>query len=285
MNNGVSLAEYPIGDLDTGDVYVGDEGGDAEMGQTIEFGDIDETGAPVRKRTTGHKLAARMGAHVAKHSDHRVLAKIQHKRPDVAHRIMQAAAVKQAVKNNGIYYEAIKGGTILSSDLGVDARMAPNEVDALKSSIYLSTPFSPRVFSFTNASPAVLDVVTALNTVIGTSTFYYAGLLIVLAASTLNLNQGATITITRNLADVNGNQLAVNDTIELDSGVRAVEICLLNAQLIAGHPRFWAPLLTAGAVADPTTQVSIAGLPANYTPTARFLVPGDAKVSSLLRML
>jgi hypothetical protein len=282
--NSMQLPDYPIGDLATGDVSFGEQG-DAEMGDVIDYGDVDHTGTPHHKKTTGHRLAQRMATHVAGHGDARVHHAIAKHKPTLSNKIMQHAAIKHAARNHGVYYEAIKGGRILSSDLGIDAKMAPNEVDALKSAVYLSTPFSPQVFPFNGASPDVLDIVTTLNGVIGTSSIYYAGILLVLAASTLNLNQGATISITRNLTAVNAVTKTVVDTIELDSGVRAVEILFLNAQLVAGHPRFWAPLVAGAALADATSQISIAGLPANYTASARFLQPGDAKVSDFLQML
>jgi hypothetical protein len=273
-----NLPEYPIGDVEFGDA----ESGDAEMGGMIDYGDVDEQGAPRRKRTTPHQVANRIATKTAKPGHHRVAKAMQHQRPDLAHKVQAHAAVRHMSKNHGMYYEAIKGGRFLSSDLGIDARLAPNEVDAVKSAIYLSTPFTPTVFSFT---AGVLDIQQSLNSVIGLSTIYYAGLLIVLAASTLNLNQGAIINMKRNLSLVNAVTLSVNDVIELDSGVRAVEILVLNAQLIAGHARFWAPLIAGSVAAVPSTQITITGLPANYTATARFLQPGDAKVTDFLKML
>jgi len=277
MNN---LPDYPIGDVtfEDGDL----ESGDAEMGDVIDYGDVDEQGAPRRKRTTGHQVANRLATRTAKTGHKRVHQAMATQKPHLARKVEAHATVRRLAQNHGMYYEAIKGGRFLSSDLGIDSVLAPNEVEAVKSAVYLSTPFTPTVFSFTSG---VLDVQAALNTVIGTSTIYYAGLLIVLAASTLNLNQGAIINMKRNLTAVNSVTLSVNDVIELDSGVRAVEILVLNAQLIAGHARFWAPLIAGAAGPTVATQVTLTGLPANYTATARFLQPGDAKVTDFLKML
>jgi len=277
----VMLPEHPIGDIDEEgdyDTEVGDMEGDIEY---LDEGDT-EMGAPRRKKIKAGRLAGKLATNTANSSQKRAARSLAQSSPRMARSVGNAARAKALAQNRHVEFEHVKGGRIVASDLGVGARLRPTEVTALKSAIHLSTPFSPRVFTFTAGT---LDIAQSLNSVIGTSTILYAGILITLAASTLNINQGAIITIVRHLTTVNASIQQVSNTIELDSGVAAVEILLLNGLQVAGKPRFWAPQVAGNAVAQADTDIDITGLPANYTATARFLQPGDHQVEKFLQGL
>jgi hypothetical protein len=272
-----TLPEMPIGDL------VNYSPPDGEQEGEVEYGDIDsETGAPKRRTISTSKLTNKLATGTASTAQRRAMTGLAARNPAAARDIATRAEVRKAARNETILFESIKGGRFMSSDLGVGAKLRPTEVDALKAALYLSTPFQPTVFTFTAGT---LDLVTSLNSVIGTASIYYAGVFIVLAASTLNINQGAVITMVRHLTTVNAVIQQVSNTIELQSGVNSVEIMLLNAILVSGKPRFWAPLVAGAAVAAANTDIDIVGLPANYTATARFLQPGDAVIEQFLNLL
>lgn len=272
------------GDIETGDYETGGE-------SAISFGQmgdlpIDEVGAPISLHGRASLIAsalahgtpaqvARAVAHIAHHHGH-------HK----ARAVRARHVVRELAKNHGVLFERVAGGRVIASTLGTGACMKPHMIAALKTSIDNSVPFFPQVFPFVPSGPDVIvDIRTALNSVIGSNfPTNYAGFIITLEASIFNTNVGAFITVNRNLGNIPAT-LTLGQTIQLESGAQNVQILDLNGSLVAGQPRFYAPQIFGSAVADPTTEVRIIGLPANYRATLRFLQPGDAQVNHLLRSL
>jgi len=277
------LPEYPYGDPESGDAV---SVGEVDLGDlVIEQGDLDEQGAPRRRIITPNRIANALATRTAKPADSRAIRAIQVQRPDIARHIQARAHVQALSQNKGVFYEHIKGGKIISSDLGVNARLTPQEVQALKSAVYGQVPFSPTIFPFTGSGTLTVDVIQSLFGVIGATPTLVPGYLIILAASTLNLNQGVQIGAVRKYGSVNSSQQQSTNIIELDSGVKAVKMLLLSAQIFAGTPRFFAPTFTGNASADTTRNVVFTGVPTNYSATLRPLTPGDAEVNEFLNSL
>jgi hypothetical protein len=279
----MNLPDYPIGDIDEYST-IADELGDIDIGDS-ELG--DELGSPSESGHASGAVLANVLAHKAPHHAAHVIKHVErthgHK---VAHKLRMHTLVKHLSENRSCKYERIQGGRIISSTLKEGAVMHPTEVQALKQAIYGSVPFQPRTFPFVPSGPdLIVDLRTALNSVVGPNNdLYYAGYIVTLQASVFNTNMGAFINMIRNLGAAPGN-LNVTQLIELDSGAKAVQVLNLNGQIIAGHPRFWAPKITSSAVADPNTEVRLQNLPANYTANLRFLQPGDQQVNFLLSQL
>lgn len=292
MSREDQLAEIPYGDLseegdpqfeavEGGDLEEGDEDGDLDTGD-VEEGDATSRRAWLRKWMNSSALAAmerraagRRLAAIGRQHGHQVQA-----------RLRAAAAVKKLARNDHVLFENIDGGKIINSTLGAKARLKHEMLAALKAALWQSVPFQPQVFPFTLVGlNYVLDLRTALNSVAGGNyNFQYTGLIITLQVSVLNTNVGAYCSVTRNLGTTSGPQSVV-DTVELDTTKRCVRLLYINGLLIAGMPRLWMPTIAPSAVPDPTTQVVISGLPANYVPNARLLIPGDSEVDAFIRHL
>lgn len=284
------------GDLDEG----GDadyEGGDSDPTQSAvsyqEFGDADmgdigydEMGAPIVLRGSTKVLGSRVSG-LSPMQIARAVSLIGRRHGMQKARAVKArAVVRQLSKNYGVLFERVAGGRVVSSTLGSGARLTPTMVSALKQAVHGSVPFQPQTFPFVPSGPDVIvDIRTAINAVVGSIfPIYYCGIIITLQASVFTTNVGAFITITRNLGSIPV-PLSLVQLIQLESGVRNVQVLDLNGALIAGHPRFYAPLITGSAIVDPTTEVRISGLPAGYTASLRFLQPGDQQVDHLMRSL
>lgn len=289
-----SLPELPIGDIDTGDIESGDvnltpmEDGDVMM----EYGDVDEQGAPRRRKVSLQRLARKMTGGALSHSDRKAVTALRRSRPAAANRLEQIARVVKASKPNGVLYEHLSGGTVITSSIGEDRMLGATEIESFKALAYLLPPFQPTVLPFTFDVPSQtwnVDVAQVLGTIVGLAAgtpFVYAGSLIVFTASTFNQVQGLPITCLRNITGpFTGVFAPMSSTLELEPGIKKAEFLTIHANLVGGKPRFVAPQHLVTGAPDPTSRITLSGVPSNYIPTLRMLQPGDKTVSKFLQSL
>jgi hypothetical protein len=273
------------GDYESGDAELGGPEGHVSFAQ---MGDLpmDEVGAPIQLSGSAQLLASRLAHGTPTQVAHAVAQIAKHHGQAKARAVRARHVVRHLNKNHGVLFERVAGGRVVSSTLGSGAHLTPSMIAELKHAIHGSVPFQPQVFPFVPSGPDVIvDIRTALNSVIGPLfPTYYIGFIITLQASIFNTNVGAFITVNRNLGNIPAT-LTLTQLIQLESGAQNVQILNLNGALIAGRPRVYAPQIFGSAVADPTTEVRIVGLPTNYQATLRFLQPGDAQVNHLLHSL
>jgi hypothetical protein len=274
----VMLPQNPMGDL----IEEGDYA-DFEYGSPDGSLDIYEEGDTKPKKTVDiKKLAAKLASGTASASEIKTARTLAASNPAVARALSEMTRIKKMGANSSVLFEHVRGGRILSSDLGDKVKLQPYEVVALQSSIARVIPFSPRQFAFASG---VLDIVQSVNSAIGATATDYPGVLITLSAAAQDVNQGAQITVTRKLGLLNAVQQTIVTQIELDSGVNAVKILLLNGISNSGEPRLFIPTVTGDADPDLTFQITITGLPAAYTATGKFLQAGDAEVKAFVGVL
>jgi len=286
-----SLPEAPIGDVfdqaEEGD-YDEQELGDSDI--EYEDGDVEE-GAPKRRKLSAKELARKLANGTATSAEKSAFRALQKANPAVGNYVKRFASAAKAAKAGPLPYEVLKGAKLMTSTLGSGAFLRPTEISALKTAIHLSTPFEPLNVSVSGNTVDIEDVLSGL---IGSSPFYYAGILITLSAAVDDINQGAVISVTRSFGTINAATQQVVNNFELSSGIGAVEMLLLNGVLIAGRPRFWAPLITPVAYEEPTPpdpeptrsyKITFGNVPSSYSKSIRFLQPGDQQIDTFLKQL
>lgn len=314
-----SLPEGPIGDVDPSfpslsdpvHVVPSDEDETAEIGDYLSYvsddfeegdigddddetgdydgGDAAEEGGPRKRgrRKTQKVVRARLTARAAKTGGAAVskaLTAMKKKRPASAQHLAMAAAARRASQTRWVEYEHLERLSSINSSLGVGARLRSTEVIRFAADVRSVPIVEPDILPFTYAAGVwTLNPVILLNTRLGLpngTLFPYTGLKVVLASSTYNRAAGQQIAISRKLGS---RTLTVN--ARLHPGV-APTATLLNGGIVAGRPRYHAPVIEADGT-DTASQylVSVTGLPDNYTPIARLLVPGDSETERFLALL
>lgn len=279
-NNGlVQMPEFPFGSIEDGDTEYGDP----------EDGDFEEGGPrrrrPARRVSNKAQTVARRSQKIVRAASQSPIGKVP-VAPNDPH-VMKAAALKDAMRRPDILYVGVKGARILSQSIGEGALLRDAEHDAVKAAIFEAVPFQPATFAFTSNA---LDVDAVLSTTNGGplangTSFRYAGYALTLAASVLNATPGGIVTLTTEMGAGFTGSSALSVLFEIQEGVYAVEFTIILGTLVSGKPRFFAPYVAVAAAASGNFTVALTNLPSNYTPSLRFLQPGDSVTDKLLGLL
>lgn len=288
-----NLPSDPIGDVSF-------EQGDADISFSdsvaLEMGDADlagevgdyEDGGPRTFR--GKIVPSALIAKIAKAGrinpqQRSLLAKLQRSNPRAARLIPAMAKARQAATMDWAQFEYAEGCKIVASSLGRGKLIKDYQLTALKNAVMAFPAVEPAVLPFTvvgSTATLALDaaLVSALGIPAASAAFPFAGIKLMITASELNKTKGAQITIEREF----GGLFTLKTTVAL-SHTQYPNISFVNGRIIAGEPRFAAPLITPVAVASGNWDIVITGLPTGYLPTARLLMPGDVEAERFLRLV
>jgi len=263
---------------------------DLELGDFSDEGDLEEGDVRRRGRVSAKgrvkttvKTLARSSTQLAR--DHAPARTKMQPVSKADPQVQQIAKLKHALKRPEILYIALKGAKLVSSSLGPHAMLRDSELDAFRTAVFDAAPFQQQVFAFTSGVCNVAKVLSTAHTPAGplaeNTLFRYAGSILVLSASVLNATPGAPVSATIVLSGT----ITLTYFFEIQEGMKSVEITVINATLVNGAPRFYAPTITVLEASAAGITYTITGLPSDYTPTLQFLQPGDQRVERLLALM
>jgi hypothetical protein len=271
---------------DAEDVFMDDE--DIETGEPdddfVEFeSDQLETGAPGRRRVSRRKSTSRknLGRIARKRREGRIRGGRRGRR-----RIRRLGRLNRMVRNNDMTYFSVKGGSVLSSSIGMKGKLRDTEVSAIKFAVFAGVLAEPQVYTLGAGSPSQY-VFDAQNhaTLTGVP---WIGFILTVEASRLNMVPGGDFTLSiYNSASGVATSLTTL-TMKIKAGRQFMQAVVFTAGLQAGRARI---IINQGLVynatpADPPLDgITVNGLPADYTAKIRMLGAGDAEVEKLLRLL
>jgi hypothetical protein len=286
-------ADFDDPDLDyvEDDDDFGDEEGDYEDDAVIEVEDNDlETGAPKGRRRKGRRKYKAKKLAKSKKNINRTLRKASAGKVRASaagkRRLKRMRAMQKRMRNEDMYYVVAQGGRVISSSIGLGSKMRSVEVDTIKAQAFKGLVIEPQVFSVSaGATSQFAWDIQNLATLTGIRWF---GFLLTIEASKLNMVPDSDFSVSVYVSGGVSGAAAMTQTYRMKANRRAMRVFCVNAAMQAGRPRVVSTAsvpYNAVAADPPLDGITLSGVPTNYSPKVRLIVPGDSEVEKFFDLI